>query len=172
MALARLGNCLSCLAVPQPVGRCPSRFGKRGPAGARSLRWIHWRGSRWFFSALGRQVTNIREQQSKHKDKIMSIFSNLFGGGTKCHRCGKGLSFQGDSPGVEGRGSGVAVLMTGMEGKMGSLQMAFKCRHCGKLYCPTCAEFKQDFVGRSASSASFSLECDCGSREFAPMMMK
>ena len=66
----------------------------------------------------------------------------------------------------------MAVLMTGMEGKMGALKMAFKCRKCAKLYCQTCAKFKQEYVGRSAMSSSMSLQCDCGSTDFMPLTAK
>ncbi|MEW6744458.1 MAG: hypothetical protein AB1486_17020 [Planctomycetota bacterium] len=55
---------------------------------------------------------------------------------------------------------------------MGSLKMAFKCRKCAKIYCSECAKCKQDYVGRSAASASMDLECDCGSREFAAVMLR
>jgi hypothetical protein len=63
----------------------------------------------------------------------------------------------------------MAVLMTGREGRMGSLKMAFKCRRCAKVYCQTCAKYKHDYVGRSAAASSMSLQCDCGSTEFEPL---
>jgi len=103
----------------------------------------------------------------------MGILSKLFGK-NKCHRCGISLSvIRGRQTLAEGLNNEVVMFVTGMaHHDKDSIKFAFECRGCQKIYCSKCARLKLDFVENSAASASIDLNCECGSRQFATLMLK
>lgn len=103
----------------------------------------------------------------------MGIFSKLFGKNV-CHRCGISLPVIRERQTLaEGMNNEVVMFMTGMtHHDKDSIKLAFECRGCQKIYCSTCARLKLDFVENTAASASIDLQCSCGSRQFATLMLK
>lgn len=102
----------------------------------------------------------------------MGILNRLFGK-SRCNRCGKTMKLPHNRKTLlQDRNRDVAMFKPGIEYKKDSLNLAFECRNCHKIYCSTCARMKLDFVESTAASASIDLKCDCGSREFATMLLK